>query len=151
MGDKVKDVVMVEVKWSTRLSALGRSRPWCRLHEPVGVKSTGMATGLEIERGQSQEIQSSVIGGHNGRLAKDQPMRSSGGVSKAESRDTRVPPSIAVHVVVLLTNPGTPAGGTCVGADAESTMGHMEWQVPRETQVEASRKWLTIQIWGSKS
>ena len=27
----------------------------------------------------------------------------------------------------------------------------MEWQVPRDTQVEASRRWLTIQIWGSRS
>lgn len=62
MVDKVKDVAMLEVKWRTRLSALGRSRPWCQLHEPVGVKSTGMG----IDRGQSQEIQSSVIGGTMG-------------------------------------------------------------------------------------
>lgn len=79
MGDKVKDVIMAEVKWRTRLLALSRSRPWCQLHEPVGVKSARMATGLGIERGQS----------HSEILANDQPMRSTGRVSKAESRIMR--------------------------------------------------------------
>lgn len=73
-------------------------------------------------------------------------MKSTGRVCKAESRVVRED-----HIVVLFTNPGTPAGGACVGEDAESTLGHMEWQVPRDTQVEASRRWLTIQIWGSRS
>ena len=68
--DKVKDVVMVEVWWRTRWSALGRSRPRCWLLHPVGVKSSRMAPGLGMERGQTQEVQSSVIEGAQWEVGK---------------------------------------------------------------------------------
>lgn len=62
---KVNHVIMVEVKWRTRSSALGRSRPRCWLVTLSiwVVKSSKMATGPGRERRQNREIQSSVTEG----------------------------------------------------------------------------------------
>ena len=75
------------------------------------------------------------------------PVRSAGGLSKADSKsDAEVPPSKTGQFAVLFTDPGTPGGGIHVGKMLSPLWDNKEWQVPGGTsQVEASRRWLIIQ------
>ena len=78
-----------------------------------------------MERGQTQEVQSSVIEGAQWETGKSPANEKHWpSVQSRVKSGVRGSPSIVRHIVVLFTNPGTPAGGACVGEDAESTL---EW------------------------